>query len=206
MPFEHISGDSVAKVKTYKEIDPMELRRVVALDSETGRMFWRKRPLDSFKSARAGRSWNTKYAGKEIAGNVNTSGYIGITIWDARFLAHRVAWAIHYGRPPCGNIDHINGDRRDNSIGNLRDVSQQVNSKNSGLRSDNKSGISGIWDKKPKVWGARWLVVIGHGGGIGYQKTHKCLGDAVRDRNAQYRDRGYTQGHGIRASNIGGAN
>lgn len=91
------------------------------------------------------------------AGHIHkTTGYVSITI-DKKFnAAHRLAWLYMTGSFPENEIDHINQDKADNRWINLRDVTTSENLKNKKLRSDNKSGISGVYfDKPTKKWEVR---------------------------------------------------
>ena len=56
----------------------------------------------------------------DIAGRVNDRGYRVISVKNKRYRAHRLAWLVYYGCEPSGFIDHINQDKDDNSIKNLR--------------------------------------------------------------------------------------
>lgn len=58
-------------------------------------------------------------AGK-VAGHDDGKGYLSIMLLGQRYKLHRVIWMLHHGDYPMGMIDHINGDRRDNRIENLR--------------------------------------------------------------------------------------
>lgn len=56
---------------------------------------------------------------------------------------------------PKGQIDHVNGNRLDNRICNLRDATHAENQRNSKRPKSNTSGIKGVyWDKRSKKWGA----------------------------------------------------
>jgi len=66
------------------------------------------------------------------------------TFMRKTYAAHRVAWFLHHGAWPMGEIDHINGNAQDNRIANLRDVTHKENTRNMKRRSDNTSGITGI--------------------------------------------------------------
>lgn len=62
-----------------------------------------------------------------VAGHVQPHGYRHIRVGDHRYLAHRLAWFYVYGVWPADEIDHINRDRDDNRISNLRLVDRLLN-------------------------------------------------------------------------------
>jgi hypothetical protein len=62
-------------------------------------------------------------------GTIGVGGYVVLRVNGKVCYAHRLAWKLYYGSEPK-TIDHINGDRSDNRIENLRDVSQSVNMQN----------------------------------------------------------------------------
>jgi len=72
-----------------------------------------------------------------------------------RYLAHRLAWLYATGDWPVGEIDHINQDRRDNRLANLRPVERIHNSWNRGIQRNNKSGHLGVfWCSQKSKWQA----------------------------------------------------
>lgn len=87
-------------------------------------------------------------------------GYRRVSVDSMRFLAHRAAWLYLHGTWPVDEIDHINGDRGDNRIANLRCVPRGVNAENIRRpRADNTSGFLGVyWHKQNKKWCARVTV------------------------------------------------
>lgn len=87
----------------------------------------------------------------------NLFGYRTIGLQGDKHLAHRVAWAHFYGEWPGKMIDHINGDKGDNRIANLRDVSAQTNLQNRrNCMPSNVSGLLGaVWNPPTKTWRAR---------------------------------------------------
>jgi hypothetical protein len=91
----------------------------------------------------------------EIAGHVcKTHGYRFIHVLDyGWFRGHLIAWKMYYGNDPKGYIDHINRDKSDNRIENLRDVSHLENMRNKSDYSNNKSGLRGVsWKKSHSQW------------------------------------------------------
>jgi len=105
------------------------------VDAEAGLLVWKERPLAHFVRADRMLAANKRYAGKQ-AGNKNRLGYtlVGMTIngRKMKLLAHRIIWAMHFGAWPLLVIDHINRQRSDNRISNLRDVTNAQNSANRG--------------------------------------------------------------------------
>lgn len=86
---------------------------------ENGKLFWKERPRDHFASQRAASVWNTMCKGKR-AGGERKSGYRDVCIDGVRYLEHRVIAAFHWGTLGASEVDHINGDKSDNRIENLR--------------------------------------------------------------------------------------
>lgn len=85
-----------------------------------GRVFWIRRP--SHKAVRA-------VVGNE-AGCQHHDGYSYIRIDECLIQTHHIVWAIHHGKYPEGYLDHINGNRGDNRIENLRLATACENSTN----------------------------------------------------------------------------
>jgi hypothetical protein len=66
----------------------------------------------------------------EQAGSFDKAGYLCIRVRGKTYKAHRLAWLYVHGGMPLGEVDHINGDKADNRIENLRDVTKSVNQQN----------------------------------------------------------------------------
>ena len=91
-----------------------------------------------------------------LAGWVEPDGYRAIGIDQRAYKAHRLIWLYHYGEWPENHIDHVNQDRLDNRIENLRDVTNAENQKNRRINSDNTSGFTGVlWYKSSSKWAGR---------------------------------------------------
>lgn len=164
-------------------------------DPETGNLFWKERPVDMFRGEnRSNRhnSWNAKFAGKE-AFTTLVKGYRTGTIFNHKYLAHRVIWLIATGNWPTSSIDHIDGDGLNNRIENLRDVPTSVNMRNQKMRSDNSSGITGVsWDKTRN----KWYVKAEVDGGFKYIGRFESFIEAVAARHAANIAYGFTSRHG----------
>lgn len=115
-------------------------------DPETGIFFWKK-PTASW--LRCG----------DLAGSATKDGAVRIKIDGRLYLAHRLAWLYFYGDWPERCIDHINRDRSDNRISNLRLASRVENGQNSNVQKNNKSGVTGVyWRSDRHAWRAEITV------------------------------------------------
>lgn len=116
------------------KVTPEILRQLLRYEPETGKLFWLERGPKWFSDKPVGQqhnanAWNAKYAGKEAFTSVGFNGYRQGSVFRQGMNLHRVAWAIHHGEWP-DHIDHINRDRLDNRICNLRSVTKAENAKN----------------------------------------------------------------------------
>lgn len=84
-------------------------------------------------------------------------GYVRACVDGVLYYAHRLAWLHHHGEWPAEQLDHINGDRQDNRIANLRLASQLENHQNRKLQRNNVSGHPGVYFEKGR-WRARIKV------------------------------------------------
>ena len=120
-------------------ITQAELKKYVSYDKESG-IFTRLMST----------SHNTNIG--DVAGSLHENGYLSFGLLAKVAYNHRLAWLYEYGHYPK-KIDHKNHNKLDNRIENLRDVSQQDNTKNSSKRVDNTSGQVGVvWNKNAKKW------------------------------------------------------
>jgi hypothetical protein len=127
-------------VQGYIMITKEYLQSVINYDSQTGIFTWK---------IKKGRKLIGSKAGKDC------HGYSSICIDYKSYFAHRLAWLYVYGYMPK-LIDHINLNKSDNRIINLREATVSQNSCNSKIRVDNVSGIKGVsWDKLYNKWYAK---------------------------------------------------
>lgn len=133
-------------------VSPKKLQKFLSYDPETGVLTWRRRP----EHTRGDKSFNTRFAGKQAFTATDGNGYKYGSVQPLTGLrAHRVIWAIVHGKWPKF-IDHINGDRTDNRLVNLREVTKAENAQNQKRRSDNTSGVLVVsWSREHGKWRAR---------------------------------------------------
>lgn len=119
--------------------------------------------------------------GKAVPAHLAGSGYLQISpSYGGRISYHRLCWILYYRRNPEHVIDHINGDRLDNRIANLRDVTQGENSRNIKPRKDRTTGFAGIWLRKATKWKNYRQYECGKGRGGIFRSRFLC--DCVRYR------------------------
>lgn len=119
-------------MKFYEEVNDK-------LKYENGNLIWREARGSAAKGS--------------IAGSKATHGYLSVGINGKNHYVHRIVWLLHHGYLPENEIDHINRNKADNRIENLREVSTQCNRRNYGTCKKNTSGVKGIsWHKDAKKW------------------------------------------------------
>lgn len=108
-------------------------------------------------------------------GSVNTHGYVVISLLNKPYYAHRLAWLYCHGEMPKGQIDHINGDRSDNRLENLRDASVEINQQNlRKAQKNSKTGLLGVMYMGKNRRGKSYASRVHHNGkrhDLGYFET-----------------------------------
>lgn len=103
----------------------------------------------------------------------DNKGYRRAKIHGLYYFVHRIVFMMHYGYLPK-YLDHIDCNRENNRIENLREASLKENCRNRSISSRNKSGIKGIfWAKPNKKWKAQCTV--------NYKQYHIGYFDSLED-------------------------
>ena len=124
--------------------------------------------------------WNRIAAGRN-AGSKHTGGYLVIIVDGKKYYAHRLAWFYMNGVFPGREIDHKNGDKRQNQINNLREATRSENNQNRVKPlSNNKSGFLGVHMHTD----GRWVAQIKLGG----KSMHIGIYASPEDAHAAYLD------------------
>ena len=146
-----------------KDISISRLKEVLDYSQSTGVFTWKERE--------GKKVFNSCFSG-EVAGNVNVQGYIQIQIDNVNFLAHRLAWLWVHGEWP-DLIDHLDGDRANNRLGNLESTNYLGNARNT---------VKGLKDKGiVKLSSGMYRVVVSdkHIGCYKTKEMAKVARDAV---------------------------
>lgn len=146
---------------------------------EDGKLYYKDKLMANGKpSPRNGKLVNTPTG----------SGYISVVINKAQYKVHRLIFLMSHGYFPTF-VDHIDGNRSNNRIENLREATRSQNNHNAKIRSDNTSGVKGVsWHRQ----NSKWCAYINTGGQrlyIGLFSTIKDAANAVaaaRVKNHQF--------------------
>lgn len=111
-----------------------DIRKNFTYDAETGLLY------------AANRTRRTDLNGKPV-GCQHGNGYLDVRLGKKLYYVHRICFAHYYGYWPEA-VDHINGNRADNRICNLRDANKQLNGLNRGMDCDNSTGYKGVSYRK----------------------------------------------------------
>ena len=152
---------------------------LLSYNPETGEMFWK---VNRNSQVRKGMK----------AGSLTKSGYLVLGIDRKVYQLHRVAWLLHTGQSPKGQIDHINHIRTDNRFSNFREVSQEENQKNKSKFSNNTSGHSGVYKNRKGRWIAR-IYSQGRHVNLG---TYDSIQEAIDARERAKNNLNFHDNHG----------
>jgi hypothetical protein len=148
--------------------------------------------LDMFEYEPTTGVFRHRYDGRIARQTMTPKGYANIAVGGSKYPSHRVAWCMANGRQPTGDIDHINGDRSDNRLCNLRDVTRGENGRNAKTPRTNTSGHIGVSRRGEGSWYAyikinqkrRWLG------------SFASIDDAIQARVQAQADLGFHPNHG----------
>lgn len=152
-------------------------------DYKDGKLYWAIKP-------------SVAVAIGDEAGHINESGYSRFRYKSKNYLAHRVIWEMHNGDIPDEmEINHINHDKIDNRINNLRCVEKLCNMWNLPKSARNKSGVVGVrFNERRGFWEAD-IRVKGKLHHLGFFAT---ISEAIKAREQAVIYFGFHENHGGR--------
>lgn len=167
----------------FNQIDIELLKKLIIYEYDTGKVFWKERSVKDFNMENKDlKTWNSKFAGKEIKSI--KEGYYSFRYQtkDIKFRTglHRVIFAYHHGYWPSVIIDHKDGNKINNRIDNLILSTISENAKNSKPKSE--SGYKNIrWEPRTKKWAVRFRISKGKDiSGGNYKNISEAI--SVRDK------------------------
>lgn len=173
--------------------DQAVLLKLLRYEPDTGKLFWNARTPEDFSHTKnpsaVCHSWNCRDADTEAL-TANHKGYRFGQVARQLVMAHRVIWKMVYGYDP-DDIDHINGNRSDNRLMNLRNVTRAENLRNLSISKRNKSGVIGVALARGK-----WIAQIRIDGKSSHIGSFATKAEAARARLIASQGAGYHTNHG----------
>ena len=127
-----------------------------------GHLYWKNPKAKNIKSDRK-------------AGSIKDTGYLRVGLFGKHFRVHRLIYLMFHGDVPK-ILDHINGNKLDNRIENLRPATSSQNNSNSVKQKRNTSGIKNVyWNKNIK----KWTVIIGVDKKLKYFGSYDSIEEAA---------------------------
>lgn len=128
---------------------------------------------------------NTRAKAGTYSGSMNKGGYLRTVVLGRMYYNHHLVWFMHHGTWPEA-LDHINGDKQDNRIENLRECTQLQNCYNQRINRVNKTGVKGVgWRPDKQKFRAR-IVVNGKELCLGHFKTLEEAAAVVKEARTKY--------------------
>ena len=142
-------------MRTSGDIPVAYLRQCFTLDADKGVLYWKERPRSHFSSDKGWRAFNSRYPGKEAASRTSR-GYFSVGIKmkgkeRVRHPAHHIVFAMYHGHWAT-MIDHINLNKLDNSVENLRETSPSSNQRNRKANKNSTTGRIGVFKHTKSGW------------------------------------------------------
>lgn len=169
-------GDGGRAKMREQQLSAAYVRSILDYDPATGIFRWRQR-------ADRAKNWNSRWAGKE-AGSLS-NGYVIVQIDKPNnYYTGQLAWLIAHGSWPPEQVDHINNDRSDNRLSNLRLATNSQNNQNQGPQRNSRSGFRGVhFHPETGKWRAS-IVIDRRRHSLGLHAT-PALAAAARDAGAR---------------------
>ena len=139
-----VHGQVIAPVRG-AACNDMDWNEYFTCCKDTGVLTWKPRDFSGVPYPNLRWGWNKRFAGKP-AGLIDNQGYLSIRVFMRHYGGHRIIWEMVNGPIPKGmQIDHIDGNRRNNAITNLRLATPMQNTQNRKVSKISKSQLKGVY-------------------------------------------------------------
>lgn len=167
----------MSKIRFTRDLDIGELRDRLKYDEDSGFLYWVKPRSNRVK------------VGQRAGCLDKTHGYWVVSFNNIHQQVHVLIWAMVYGEWPVDCVDHVNGDKADNRLCNLRAATNSQNQQNKKKAMKNSStGVLGVfWDKERGLFRAE-IRVNGKGKFLGRFTTAKEASEVYLTHKRQLHD------------------
>lgn len=123
----------------------------------------------------------------DIVGYLNIAGYHRVQIDRKKYFLHRLIYMYHHGSlTPGMDIDHIDGNKSNNRIENLREITHSQNLMNAKINKNSKTGVKGVYfSKKAKKYQTQ-LVINGKNTYLGTYSTLEEAEKVMKEAREKY--------------------
>lgn len=163
------------------DITQVLLKEYLDYSPTTGELIWIKKP-----SKRA----NLRSRAGSL---IPKTGYRSITLFGKSYPEHHVVWLWYHGYWSAQQLDHIDHNRSNNAISNLREVTIQENAMNRTRRKNTRTDEAGIWFNRRSQ---RYVAEITRQGKKVYQASFIDVEDAIIQRKLKLVELGFHENHG----------
>lgn len=167
-------------------------RALLRYEPRTGSLTWLPRGREFFVTAQKHAAWNTRYAGREV-GCIALTGYVTFSLFDRRYLAHRVIWLLMTGAWPTDQIDHVDHNRANNRWLNLRQATHAENGRNQSPHGKRSPGVRQRMDTQ------KWQAEIMRDGVRHSLGCFVTKDEAIAARKTAQARMGFHPNHGVLA-------
>lgn len=130
-----------------------------------------------------------------IAGTITPDGYVSISVNGRIYRAHRLAWLYCFREWPKDVIDHVNGNRSDNTLDNLREATKVQNSYNIKAHKDSGTGVKGVYYNKANQNYRAQIRYSGRTISLGSFKTLEEAAEAYNKKALEIHGEFYSKDH-----------
>lgn len=155
-------------------------------EPSSGKLFWKKTTTNRVR------------VGDEAGSFCKSTGYTNVTIDGRGYTLHKIAILLATGvYDKTAQVDHIDHDRGNNRLSNLRVVSRAENMRNQSLRNTNKTGVTGVCVRYTRKGTKRYAANIVYNYKPIFLGNYDTLEEAAAARAEAEIKYGFHENHGL---------